>query len=206
MDNTAAFLRRYTLDFFQKTRLTERFPPRSRPVVVETTVREATRAWKLDISDEVYEKCIVVGLDMGYASYQHAPHALQIAVALVTFCATMFDEAVVGDVQAMREFCPRLCTGQPQLHPILTRFVEAGGVLRGFLPDYTANMVYPCLMAFANEELFCWGGANEITLHPEGANYIDYSRFKSGLPEAFVVCIWPRSMFPEVGEYVQALP
>lgn len=188
------------------TRFPDRFPPRTPPVAVEEKAREIVKSWKLDIPEETYERYIVIGLDIGYAAFQHTPHAVQIAVSVFTFCATMFDDAAGTDIAAMREFIPRVCDGRPQLHPILTHFVECTGALREFLPDYTSNMVHTGTMAFANEELCGWQDANKLTLHPDAGNFVEYSRYKNGISEPYAACIWPRSMCPDVGEYVQAFP
>lgn len=206
MDNTTQIARRSLLRFLQESRFAERFPPRSPPPAIEAQVREIVRSWKLNIPENTHEKHLIVGVHFGYAAYQHTPYAVQIAVALFTFCATMFDSGVVDDMQALREFIPRFCAGQPQLHPILTQFIATVGALREFLPEYSANLVYPSMMSYANEELYCWKGANELTLQAESGSYIEYSRLKSGMPEPFIACIWPHTMCPDVGEYVQAFP
>ena len=206
MDPTTANARRVVLDFLQRTRFPDRFPPRTAPPAVETKVRETVKSWKLDITDQIADQYIVVGLDIGYAAYQHTPYEIQIDMTLFTFCATMFDDAVGTDMNAMREFIPRICRGKPQLHPILSHFVDYADKLTGYLPDYTANMVHTGMMAFANEELCGWKDANQMTLKAEASNYIEYSRYKNGISEPYAACIWPSELCPEVSEYIQAFP
>lgn len=190
----------------EKTRFSDRFPPRNAPPAVEAKVRETVKSWKLDIKDEMVDKCITVGLDIGYAAYQHTPHAVQIAVSLFTFCVTMFDDAAEADMQAMQEFIPRMCKGKPQLHPLLDRLVECTDMLTQYLPEYTANMMHTGVMAFFNEELSGRKDASRLTLKPEAGTYIEYSRYKNGLPEVYAACMWPLTVCPEVNEYLQAFP
>ena len=198
--------RGFVLDFLQRTRFPDRFPPRTPPTNVEARTREEIKSWHLDVPEEEYEKRLVVGLDIGYAAYQHTSYDVQVAMALFTFCATMFDDAIGPDMKAMQEFIPRICTGQPQLHVILTQFIRSASLVRGYLPDYTANMVHTCMMAYANEEVCGWKDANTLDLRPEAGNYIDYSRYKNGISEPYAACIWPSTMFPDVKEYIQAFP
>ncbi|KAK7689805.1 hypothetical protein QCA50_006444 [Cerrena zonata] len=106
----------------------------------------------------------------------------------------------------MREFIPRICSGEPQSDPILVHFLEMAGDLRGYLPDYTANMVHMRMMTFANEKLCGWKDANQLALKPEAGNYIEYSRYKNGISEPYAACIWPTSLCPDVAEYIQAFP
>ena len=198
--------RRIILDFLERTHLADRFPPRTAPPAVEAKVRETVKSWKLDITDEMANKYIVVGLDIGYAAYQHTPHIVQIAMSLFTFCVTMFDDSVGVDAQALQEFVPRICHGKPQLHPILTHLLECADMITQQLPNYTANTIHSGLMAFVNEELSGRDDGYQIALKPDACTYIEYSRYKNGLPEPFAACIWPMSMCPDVNEYIQAFP
>ncbi|KAK7692765.1 hypothetical protein QCA50_004398 [Cerrena zonata] len=201
-----AFSRRFVLDFLERTHFADRFPPRTAPPVVEAKARDIMRSWKLDISETTFEQYFVIGLDIGYAAYQHTPHAVQVATTLFTVCAALCDDVVATDIQAMREFIPRICTGQPQLDPILSHFIEMASEVRKYLPDYTANMVHTCMMGFANEELCIRQDVNQLTLKPDAGTYIKYSRYKNGLSEIFAACIWPSTMCPDVAEYIQAFP
>lgn len=205
MDVTASVARRSILDFLRRTKCEAYFPPRTPPPAVEAQVRETVRKWNLDQTEEYYEKHLIVGLDIAYAAYQHTPYEVQIAVALFTFCATVLDDAAI-DMRATHEFIARFCAGEPQLHPILTRFIETAGALREFVPEYTANTIYPSMLSFVNEDLYGRKGAQQLVLCADSGDYIDYSRFKGGMPEPYAVCIWPRSICPDAEEYVQALP
>ena len=198
--------RRIILAFLEKTRLADRFPPRTAPPAVETKVRETVKSWKLGITDEMTDKYTVVGLEMGYAAYQHTPHTVQIAVSLFTSCLTMFDDAAGANMQSMQEFIPRICRGKPQLHPLLTHLIECADVITQYLPNYTANMIHSGLMAFVNEEISGRENENQLTLKPDASNFIEYSRYKSGIPEPYAASIWPASICPDVSEYIQAFP
>ena len=206
MDSTLDIARRSLSDFLQRTKFPERFPNRLPPPSVERSARETVRSWQLDIPEHIYRKHLDVGINIGFAAYQDTQEEVQVAIALFTFCATMIDEAVTKDTSAIREFVPRFCAGQPQLHPILTRFVETVGALRKFLPEYTANMVYPAMMAFVNEELFCREAAGNLTWRSNSENFMEYSRLKSGMPEPYTACIWLCSAFPDASDYIQAFP
>ena len=198
--------RRFLLDFLQRTRFPDRFPPRTPPPEVEARTREDVKSWELDVPEEEYENRLVVGLHLGYAGFQHTPHDLQVAMSLFTFCATMSDDAIGPDMKAMQEFIPRIIAGKPQLHVVLTQFIRSSSMLREFLPDYTANMVHTCMMGFVNEEVCGWKDANNLDLRPESETYINYSRYKNGIAEPYAACIWPITMFPDVKVYIQALP
>ncbi|CAL1716300.1 unnamed protein product [Somion occarium] len=202
----ATISRRAILSYLQQTGAAKRFPPRSPPTTVDHTVREVIRSWNLDIPENVYERYIVCGVDIGFAAYQHTPYDLQIAIALFTFCATIFDDRTWLDPKAMREFIPRFCLGQPQLHPLLDRFVESTMNLRKFFPLYTANTICSAVLEYANEEVYCAEDVDQTMLRPGAWQYVEYTRLKSGIPEPYAIGIWPSSVCSDLKEYVQAIP
>ena len=198
--------RRIILEFMEKTRLADRFPTITVASAVEAKVRETFKSWELNITDETAEEYIIVGLEMCYAAYQHTPHAVQIAMALFSICVAMLDDVVGTDIQSMREFVPSICRGKPQLHPLLTHFVECADMITQYLPNYTANMIHCGLMAYVNEELNVKDNGSQLVLKPDTSSYIEYSRYKSGVPEPYAASMWPRSICPDVNEYIQAFP
>ena len=203
---TTAISRRAILHYLHKSHVEARFPPRTIPPSVEARIRESIESWKLDIPEEVYQKCLAVAFGMGYAAYQHTSQDLQVAISLFTFCATLVDSAVWVDIQAMREFVTHVCTGNTQFHPILDRFLQTATALRQFFPEYTANILYIALLAFVNEEVCCAGEAEQLVLSPEAEQYVDYSRFRSGISEPYAISIWPKDICPDLAEYIQAIP
>lgn len=209
MANTASikeFVSGTVRGFLQKINFVGPLPRQKYPPTVEKAVRRTINSWNLALSKDVCEAHLTVGLDIGTVTYGHTTDSIQIAIALFTFCATLFDDARGMDMQAMREFIPRFCAGQEQLHPILTHLIESTKMLADQLPQYTANKVYISLLAGCNEELCCREGTNRLTLSSYAGTFIDYSRSKSGTPEPYVAAIWPRSAFPDVSEYIQAFP
>ena len=198
--------RRVIMSFLEKTGVAARFPPRSPPQYVETKVRETIESWNLDIPKEKYEKSLVNGMHLGYAPFHHAPYGLQIALSLFTFCAMIFDDGVLVDPSAMRGFVSRFCDGEPQLAPILDRFVECASNLRRFLHEYGANTVHSALLMYANEELWYTQRANKLVLRPDAGGYIEYSRYKSGVAEPYAFGIWPKDICDNTEDYIQAIP
>ncbi|KAK7688327.1 hypothetical protein QCA50_008699 [Cerrena zonata] len=145
-------------------------------------------------------------MHLGYAPFHHASYDLQVALSLFTFCAMIFDDAVLIDPNAVQEFVPRFCDGKPQLAPLLDRFVEAASHLRGFLHEYGANSVHSALLMYVNEEVWDAKGAKNMVLHPDAGGYIEYARYKNGVAEPYAFGIWPKALFSDTGEYIQAMP
>lgn len=206
MVDAGAIARQAILSYFEKSNVKERFPPRSLPQSVEVKVRKVIHSWNLDIPAEKYEKYIVNAMHLGWAPFTHTSYDLQVALSLFTFCALIFDDAMLVDPKAMQEFVPRFCDGKPQLAPVLGRLVEAANDLRTFLHEYGANTVHSALLMFANEEVWYGKGAKDLVLQPDAGGYIEYSRYKNGITEPFAFSIWPKAICNNTGEYIQAVP
>ena len=46
----------------------------------------------------------------------------------------------------------------------------------------------------------------EMKVNPAAAHYPDYVREKTGIAEFYAFAIWPAAQFPDMKEYVQAVP
>ena len=113
-----------------------------------------------------------------------------------------------GDLEDLLYAAGRQLTEIPELDedPEVTHLLECADMITQQLPSYTANTIHSGLMAFVNEELSGRDDGYQIALKPDAYTYIEYSRYKNGLPEPFAACIWPMSMCPDVNEYIQAFP
>ena len=58
--------RKTILDYFKRTRVSDRFGSRKYPQEVEKKVREYLQSWDLGISDRVFEKYLATGLDISF--------------------------------------------------------------------------------------------------------------------------------------------
>ena len=90
----------------------------------------------------------------------------------------------------------------------LDKILEATYDLRQLVPTYSANIIFTGLLEYCNEDVFY---ADEYVvashdLRDEAKNYSEFVRMIDGIPGPFIVSIWPKSLFPDVKEYVQALP
>lgn len=193
------------MKYLQTTRCAERFPPNTPPPIVEQKVTEVINSWNLPIPKEKSDKYRICGIHFGYAPYQHTPYEVQIASALFTFCTTIYDDAAL-DIEAMREFVPRWCEGKPQLDPFLDRFVETTMALREFFPPYAANTICSSTMEYGTEEVYNVDEAPDAEFTPDSWQYIEYARLKGGIAEPYAILIWPKSICPNVSEWLQALP
>ena len=116
------------------------------------------------------------------------------------------DGAALIDPNAIRDFVPRFCDGKPQLAPILDRMIEVTNDLRQFLHEYGANIVHASLLRYVNEELWYTQHPKQLTMQPDAGGYVEYSRYKTGIPEPYAFAIWPKAICENAEDYIQAIP
>jgi len=192
--------------FLQVTGLHKHFGARTHPAVRDA-VFETIESWNLQLPDSVWRESALTSLDIATTSYRATTIDQQIAIALWTFFAVIFDDNVIG-LDAMREFVPRFYKGLPQTHPALARYVEVTLDLAKHYSSTTANSLISSTMEFANTELFTRECGEKVGLHlqKESSGYIEQVRLKDGVAEGYAICIWPHDMCPDVTAYIQAIP
>ncbi len=173
--------------------------------IVEKIVRERIRQWDLGLPSHVHEKYFMFGHSIAITAYHHVSSPeLQAEIGLFTGLAILVDDAVMGS-PAIQEFVTRLCTGSRQLHPSLDRFAETVHGLGKHFTQYGANAIISSTIDFVNSELF-QRGARDIDLGLNSIPYTKYMRGKDGYVEAYAAFVWPKDVFPDTKEYIQAFP
>lgn len=172
------------------------------PPEVDNTVRNTVDTWNVDIPRSALDKYIDCVVHFGHMLYRHASYDVQVSIALYTLCSLFFEDGVISR-DAAREFVPRLASGQPQLHPLLERYVECTLKLREHLPPYGGNALISATLDFANFELLRSDELLAFDIKPGALDFIEYVRQKDGFAEGYVAAIWPKSDFPDVKTYIQ---
>ncbi|KAJ3487091.1 hypothetical protein NLI96_g3782 [Meripilus lineatus] len=196
--------RKTILEYFKRTRVSDRFGSRKWVPEVEQKVREKLATWDLGISDRVFEKYFATGLDISSTAYRHTTIEAQVQVALCTFCTALFDDGFMG-VEKMREFAPRFTAGLPQLHPVLQLFQTTMVNMREVYGPYSSNAMISSVLDFTNSEMFL-RESKDMALGTPSSHYIEYIRLKEGFGEAYAGFIWPHATFPDSKKFVQAFP
>lgn len=163
------------------------------------------RSYELGISEKQLQKYGTIGLNMAAMAYGHVPFAVQISIALYTSLGIILDDDDILTTRVIREFPPRLFDGRPQLHAVLTHWVQTIVGMREQFPPYSASVITTNAVDFVSAEMLV---RDETQGGPDGKaeGYADYMRLKNGLGEAYAAFIWPLEMFPQAKTYVQTFP
>ena len=197
--------RRILLDFIHKSGIDNPFHFIGIDPVVRQRFYDVVNTWDLAITEQQHNKYAALGLNMAASSYRHTPTEVQISIALYSFLGIMIDDAVMSK-ESIREFPARYFDGRPQLHPILTHFVDIiADTRRHFLP-FGANIISTNSLDFINAEMFVRDEGGPDLNGPLDTAYADYIRLKTGIGEAYSIYVWPRSMFSQTKVYAQAIP
>jgi len=201
----ASLTRQLVLEYFAVTGVTTLFGPRRIPSDIEKRVRERLASRDLQVPPKVLEKHMRTGLDIATKAYGHTSSDLQVEIALCSLCATLFDDAYMG-LEAMSQMVPRFHAGQPQMHPIVQLCIDTVTTgMRKHYGDYSANVIVTSWLDFANGEML-GRDTREMKMSAASVMFIEQIRLKDGIAEAYAAYIWPKNLFPDTMEYVQAIP
>ncbi|KAJ3555393.1 hypothetical protein NM688_g2601 [Phlebia brevispora] len=172
---------------------------------VERSVREVIAGWDLQVkSSEKWESHIITALHLAVTAYGHLDASIQHQIALYTFVIFRLDDLDL-DGHAAGQFATRLCTGKPQLHPLLDRLAEIlGGMSDNYLP-YVAEAIIVSTIRFVNSTVFD-EETKSMALHDQAELFPEYRRTSNGIGEAYAFFVWDKARFPDVCSFVQAVP
>lgn len=129
---------------------------------------------------------------------------LQAEIGLFTGLAVLIDDGLVGTPDP-QEFLTRFWSGSRQLHPSLDRFAETVHTLMKYFTQYGANALLSSTIDFLNSQIFQREN-RAIDLGLGSIPYTKYLRAKDGYVEAYAAFVWPKDIFPDTKEYIQAFP
>lgn len=190
--------------YFTATGIARHFGPQRIPHDVESRVREELNRWDLKADPDFLEKYTQVGLEIGTKAYRHTSVDLQVDITIFTLAATLYDDAYMG-YEAMSQMPHRFHTGQPQMHPTLQLCADTVLAMKRHFTDYSANVIVTSWLDFASAELL-EVETKKMNITSGSAAFIEQLRMKTGVSEAYAAFIWPKDMFPNTTEYVQAIP
>lgn len=200
----ASAMHKILLEFVGRSGVADHLSFADVPAVIKENFYGTVMSYNLGVSEKHIERYGTLGLTMATTAYRHTPFNVQIAIALYTCLSIMIDDDVLP-VELIREFPPRFFDGRPQLHPVLSRFVEVLADMRNHFSPYGASVISTNSVDFVTAEMLV---RDETQGGPDvkDIGYADYIRLKNGVGEAFAAFIWPRQLFPHTKTYVQAFP
>ena len=172
---------------------------------VERQLREEVGSWGDTVtSSPRFETSIITGIHVGTIYYGHCPLDIQVITAVYTFMIAMIDD-LVPSAEALEEFSLRLCTGKPQLHPVLDRMAALLARMSQLYLPYSAQSIVVSTVQYIN--ITAYEKRTEDMAYYDGSDeFADYKRHRSGIGEAYGFFPFDMQTLPDLQSFVQVIP
>jgi hypothetical protein len=121
--------------------------------------------------------------------------------------AIWVDDNVDHERKAIEEFQHRFLSSQPQLHPMLDRFVECLMDMKKFWDPLCADMIVSATFYFMHGNLLeSRQDISGMKLHGPSTLWPTWVRSMSGVASAYALFILPTSVCPDIAKFLQTIP
>lgn len=155
-------------------------------------------------SSERSEKQIRTAVHMATTVYCQSNTDVQVHIAIYTALLLSIDDFDIPQI-ATDEFIPRLLRGSSQLHPAIDHVVDNLRHMSDYFPRRAAQAISTSALNFINRTIFDTEQADHV-LSQDAIRYVEWTRIKDGIGEAYAYFIWDKFKFPDTTSYIQAIP
>ncbi|GBE82198.1 predicted protein [Sparassis crispa] len=189
-------------DFFSRINIT--IPAYLGDPELTSRVKEVIQTWDVDGS---IGSPVNTAITLTFTAYNHiANFDTKLQIALFTVIVLSLDDPVVLDSLPSREFHRLFSAGAPEAQSGL--LAELTRLLPGMwdhYPRYAASAISTSALDFVNMCIL-ENETKDLVLSADAVPFLVYRRTKSATAEAYAHFIWDKTKFPDVKEYVQAIP
>ncbi|PCH35536.1 terpenoid synthase [Wolfiporia cocos MD-104 SS10] len=180
------------------------YTPIARDYALESRVREIVDKW--DVKDLIhpYIPLGILAATVCYGYTMNKDTQAQIALFVALFLA--LDTPSIMESTAAVHVHKQLCSSVPNKHDVMGHFLDCTrGMSEYFLP-FASTSILTSVLQFVNGCYLEQNAQEWVAQGPNPLSFIDYQRNLTGIAEAHAYFIWPKENFPELTDYVQAIP
>ncbi|KAK7730365.1 hypothetical protein SLS53_009065 [Cytospora paraplurivora] len=156
--------------------------------------------------DDHSSKCLKTGLIITTNAYAGHPIEVQVYIATFTWLVCVIDDVAASMRPELERFQERFYSNESQPNPLLQALADVFKETYLHYENIVANFIIVSSLSFVT--------ASVLEVRPEfenlkptkgGQNWPYYVRDKGGLPEAYGYMVWPKALYPDVGQFLEAI-
>lgn len=139
--------------------------------------------------------------------YPSHPLDVQLHIGIFTWLGFLIDDTNKRIASDLAHFQARFYTGQPQPSLLLDHFAQNLRNTYQYYDPVIANTIVLSALAFVNSNaLETRREFQELVPSQAAASWPYYFRDKEGLPDTYTGFIFPKTLYPDIGSFLQAIP
>ncbi|OCH89694.1 terpenoid synthase [Obba rivulosa] len=178
-------------------------PTYERDLQLEQRVAEITKSWTFRLP----RPSIVTAITLTITAYLHIQDLdTRALITLFTAIATTMDSPEVLNSLAADLFHGSFAIGSIQQDSgMLGEFARCLSAAWKCYPRFAASAIMTSSLNFVDASIM-ENTSSDIAVRPGALAFVEHRRIKTGAAEAYAHFIWDKAQFPDVAEYVQAIP
>ncbi|CCL98541.1 uncharacterized protein FIBRA_00540 [Fibroporia radiculosa] len=188
--------------FIDEAKIT--FPEYTRDLELEARVKEIIHSWG---NEQHLRHYVITALILTVTAYSHITNMdTKVLITLFTTIIIAMDDPAVLDSLSFRDFHQKMCTGAVQQDTgMLGEFTQLLKQMWDHYSAFSANSIYASALRFVNASIL-ENDAATVTLRKDALPFVEYKRSMTATTEAYACFVWEKSRFPDIKEYMQAIP
>ncbi|CCL98540.1 uncharacterized protein FIBRA_00539 [Fibroporia radiculosa] len=180
------------------------FPEYTRDLELEARVKEIVHSWG---NEQLLRHYVITVPTLAVTAYSHITSMdTKVLITLFTIIILAMDDPAVLDSLSFREFHQKMCMGVVQQEAgMLGELTKVLKQMWDHYSAFSANSIYVSTLRFVNASILEHDAQNE-PLRRGALPFVEYKRSMSGTTEAYACFVWEKSKFPDIKEYMQAIP
>ncbi|KAF4454055.1 longiborneol synthase [Fusarium albosuccineum] len=177
---------------------------------LETHMKEGAEKLGLSLKPPMSKKGFQLGYAEGLLAHPGHPVELQAYIGLFTWLVVQYDDIVGRDndmIDEARLFQQRFIRGEPQPTKLLEGIANMMRRAHDHFDSVLADLLQISVLKFlASNVLEQHDGFQRVKAHQMGRNFPDFYRDMSGMSIAFAIFCYPKVLYPEINNFLEAIP
>ncbi|KAI1503430.1 isoprenoid synthase domain-containing protein [Biscogniauxia marginata] len=150
--------------------------------------------------------CFKLGLYYARFCYPDHPLDVRIYTGIYTWIATLVDDRANKDPEEWQHFILRFQTGAQQHSPLAQAWADYLRLSYKYYSPIAANFIITSSLNFTNANALEASEVLRMTRTAGGEGWPYYLRDKDGVSEAYAWLTFPKSIYPDISRYMEAIP
>ncbi|KAJ8133476.1 hypothetical protein O1611_g150 [Lasiodiplodia mahajangana] len=147
-----------------------------------------------------------VGANYAYVCYPNLPLEFRLWPGIYTWLATTVDDDAYKNPEEWSQFVPRFFTGTKQHNSVAQEFDRWLRLSYEYYSPTIASSIITASLNFVNATVLEGSEVPKMVRTAGGENWAYYFREKTGIAEVYSLMTFPKTLCPEMSQYMEALP
>ncbi|RFN53897.1 longiborneol synthase [Fusarium flagelliforme] len=152
-------------------------------------------------------KCFKVGYNYPVLCFPHHPLEVQVFIGIYSWLGLLLDDEAATYLDDFQLFHARFCAGEKQPIPLLQGWADLMHEVFKYWDSTVANFIVSASLNFLNAcALQARDGFTQMKRTKAGHSWAWFMRDKDGVGEAYAWFAFPKTLCPDISQFLEMIP